>query len=276
MNRILGLASALVVAATCTASAQQQVVPAVVPQGTVVAITPKGLMTLDPQTVTQPQAAPFNPAPLGSYIETTIDKRTVRYLNGYDISYDINGRFVPTQAFITDGYTQTDIFPATAPRALWPLEIGKSVTFNAGSRAITARVVRTEVIQTPAGSFFTYVIERRDRAADGPDNFAHYWYAPAVGTIVRFQERNARSGQRPSWEVVSIVLPQPREGTVSVPTPLGDSPENRARYCAEHTTTVPLPNGQQMHVNCFTYTQALILDYTEWLKTRGLASARQN
>lgn len=99
---------------------------------------------------------------------------------------------------------------------------------------------------------------------------------PAVGTIVRFQERNARSGQRPSWEVVSIVLPQPREGAVSVPTPLGDSPENRARYCAEHTTTVPLPNDQQMHVNCFTYTQALILDYTEWLKTRGLASVRQN
>jgi hypothetical protein len=277
MNRIFGLASALIVAASCTAAyAQQQVVPAVVPQGTVVAITPQGLMTLDPQIVTQPQAAPFNPAPLGSYIETTNDKRTVRYLNGYDVSYDINGRYVPTRAFITDGYSQNDIFPANAPNALWPLEIGKSTTFNVGSRAVTARTVRTEVIQTPAGQFFTYVIERRDRAADGPDNFAYYWYAPAVGTVVRFQERNARSGQRPSWEAVSIVLPQPLHGTVPVATPAGDSPENRAQYCSEHTTAVPLPNGQRMHVNCFTYTQALILDYTEWLKSRGLASARPN
>jgi len=277
MNRILGLASALVITATCSSAfAQQQVVPATVPPGTVVAIAPQGMLTLDQNMVSQPQAAPYNPAPLGSYIETTKDKRTVRYLNDFDVSYDINGRYVPTRAFITDGYDQNSIFPPMEPTKLWPLEVGKSVTFNAGSNAINARVLRTEVVKVPAGTFFTYVIERRDRSSAGPDNFAYYWYAPVVGTVVKFEERSYRSGQRPAWEVVSIILTQPLVGTVPVPTPAGDSPENRARYCAEHTTTIPLPSGQQMHVSCLTYTQALILDYTEWLKTKGLASARTN
>lgn len=271
MNRIAALAGILL-AATASGLSAQQLTPAVVPQGTVVALAPEGILTASDTVTTAPMTGTFDPAPLGTFIETTADKRTVRYINGYDITYDIDGRWHPTRAFITDGLDQQKIYPARNVEALWPLEIGKTTTFNVeGARAITARVVRTETIRVPAGNFFTYVIERRDRdLAQGPDNLATYWYAPSVGTVVKFQEQVNRAGRpRPAYEVVSIVLPQPRTGTIPVATPPGDSAEARAQYCSQHTTAVRLPDGREMFVNCFTYTQARILDYTAWLQTRG-------
>jgi hypothetical protein len=269
MNRIVALAGILL-AATASGLSAQQLTPAVVPQGTVVALAPEGILT--DTVTTAPAPGIFDPAPLGTFIETTADKRTVRYLNGFDVTYDIDGRWFPTRGFITDGLDQPKIFPVRNVDALWPLEIGKSTTFNVdGARAITARVVRTETIRVPAGNFFTYVIERTDRdLSQGSDNHATYWYAPSVGTVVKFTEQVNRAGRpRPSYEVVSIVLPQPRSGTVPVATPPGDSADARAQYCSQHTTSVRLPDGREMFVNCFTYTQARILDYTQWLQTRG-------
>lgn len=271
MNRIAALAG-VILAATASGLSAQQLTPAVVPQGTVVALAPEGILTATDTVTTAPAPGVFNPAPLGTFIETTADKRTVRYHNGFDVTYDIDGRWIPTRGFITDGLDQQKIYPVANVDALWPLEIGKSTTFNVdGARAITARVVRTETIRVPAGNFFTYVIERRDRdTQQGPDNMATYWYAPSVGTVVKFEEKVMRAGRpRPAYEVVSIVLPQPRSGTTPVATPPGDSAEARAAYCAQHTTAVRLPDGREMFVNCFTYTQARILDYTAWLQARG-------
>ncbi len=271
MNRIVALAG-IILAATASGLSAQQLTPAVVPQGTVVALAPEGLLTATAADTTAPQPAIFNPAPLGTFIETTVDKRTVRYLNGFDMTYEIDGRWVPTRAFITDGLDQPKIYPVRNVDTLWPLEIGKSTTFNVeGVRSITARVVRTETIKVPAGEFFAYVIERTDRdLSAGPDNKATYWYAPSVGTVVKFAEQVNRAGRpRPAFEMVSIVLPQPRFGTVPVATPPGDSADARAQYCREHSTLVRLPDGREMYVNCFTYTQAHILDYTKWLQTRG-------
>lgn len=273
MNRIAALAGILL-AATASGLSAQPMTPAVVPQGTVVALAPEGILTATNADTTKAEPGIFNPSPLGTFIETTADKRTVRYLNGLDITYDIDGRWFPTRGFITDGLDQQKIYPVRNVDALWPLEIGKSTTFNVeGLRSITARVVRTEVIRVPAGSFFTYVIERTDREmSQGPDNHATYWYAPSVGTVVKFTEQVNRAGRaRPPFEVVSIVLPQPRFGTVPVATPPGDSADARAAYCREHSTAVRLPDGREMFVNCFTYTQARILDYTKWLQGRSPA-----
>jgi hypothetical protein len=271
MNRIAALAGILL-AATASGLSAQEFTPAVVPHGTVVAMAPEGILTATAADTTKAEPGIFNPAPLGTFIETTADKRTVRYLNGFDISYDIDGRWVPTRGYITDGLDQPKIYPVRNVDALWPLEVGKSTTFNVeGARAITARVARTETIRVPAGNFFTYVIERRDRdLSAGSDNFATYWYAPSVGTVVKFTEQVNRAGRpRPAYEVVSIVLPQPRSGTVPVATPPGDSAAARAEYCREHTTAIRLAEGGEMLVNCFTYTQARILDYTSWLQARG-------
>jgi hypothetical protein len=55
-------------------------------------------------------------------METTIDKRTVRYLNGFDMTYEIDGRWLPTRAFITDGLDQPKIYPVRNVDALWPLD----------------------------------------------------------------------------------------------------------------------------------------------------------
>jgi hypothetical protein len=272
MNRNAAALAGIFLAATASALSAQVLTPAVVPQGTVVALAPEGILTATATDTTKAEPGIFNPSPLGTFIETTADKRTVRYLNGYDVSYEIDGRWVPTRGYITDGLDQPKIYPVRNVDALWPLEVGKSTTFNVeGARAITARVVRTEVIRVPAGNFFTYVIERRDRdLAAGPDNLATYWYAPSVGTVVKFAEQVNRAGRpRPAYEVVSIVLPQPRTGTVPVATPAGDSADARAQYCREHTTSIRLADGREMLVNCFTYTQARILDYTSWLQARG-------
>jgi hypothetical protein len=161
------------------------------------------------------------------------------------------------------------VFPATAPQQLWPLEVGKSTTFNidgsSGVRAVTAKVLRTETVTVPAGTFYSYVIERRDRDMEFRENVATYWYAPAVGSYVKFQEVFNRPGRpRPAWELVSIVLPHPLAGTVPVNTP-GDSPEKRAQFCSERGTGVPLSDGRQLFVECPTYVQANLLTYREWL-----------
>lgn len=64
----------------------------------------------------------------------------------------------------------------------WPLSVGKSETVNLSSSApttITFSVLRTEIIAVPAGSFYTYVVERRERStSDGSERIATSWYAP--------------------------------------------------------------------------------------------------
>lgn len=84
------------------------------------------LLTATPSDTTAPQPAIFNPAPLGTFIETTVDKRTVRYLNGFDMTYEVDGRWLPTRAFITDGLDQPKIYPVRNVDALWPLDASLS------------------------------------------------------------------------------------------------------------------------------------------------------
>jgi hypothetical protein len=249
--------------------------PSTVPSG-IVAVANREVGTVAPTD--RPQAAPFAPAPRGTFIQTTRDQRTVHFVNGYDVSYDLGGgRWVGSTALLTDGLTGR-IQPLDGAASLWPLEIGKSASFEVidtggGVRAVNARVLRTEIVAVPAGRFFTYVIERQERGISDPaPNVARFWYAPSIGTMVKFDEPIRRSGRpMPPWELAAIVLPQPLDvPPIAVP---GDSPDNRAAFCRERGTTIQLPDGRPLQVSCLTYVQAELVPYRAWLESRGAVTS---
>ncbi len=220
------------------------------------------------------QAAPFSPAPVNTFIETTADRRVVQSVDGYKVVYEINGKRVPNEALVSENLDTSKTTP-TEFHSLWPLEVGKSTQANVdmsdGVHAVTTSVVGTETIAVPAGVFYTYVIERRDRSvSDNSENVARMWYAPSVGTIVKYDERLARAGrQRQAYEAVSIRLPHAPPGTrVVTVTHRADTPEARAQFCAERGTAMRLADGRILVVDCPTYVQADRVAYDNWLLVR--------
>ena len=303
MKRIVSLASVLALGFGASAGAQviytqqpavvvQQ--PAVVSPAPVIVGSPPPTAVVAPATMvpadtvvvsrvyvpqgvintTAAQPAPFAPAPAGTVIETTADKRVVKTVNGYDVVYEINGKPHTSHALLSDGLEGTR-FPERHIESLWPLSVGKTADITAdgagGVRHIEYRVVRTEIIQVPAGSFYTYVVERRDRSlTDNSENVSTYWYAPSIGSVVKFEERLGRPGKpRPAYELVSARLPYAAPGTVLVQaTRRPDTLENQAQFCRERGTTLRLADGRVLMLDCPAYIQAERLSYENWLLVR--------
>lgn len=220
------------------------------------------------------QPAPFNPAPVDTVVETTAGKRTVRSISGYDVVMDESGKSVISHALLVDGLGD-GTYSRTAVENFWPLQVGRSETYNLntsqGGRAITLKVLRTELITVPAGTFFTYVIERRDRMPqDGSENVTTSWYAPSVGTIVKFEEEVGRSTKaRPSYEAVSIRLPQVLTGaTVISAVRRPDTVDMQSQFCRERGSALRLADGRTLVLDCPTYVQADRLAYENWLVVR--------
>ena len=85
-----------------------------------------------------------------------------------------------------------NIIDVEAYAGLWPLEVGKSVSFRRkredGSRewAHVIKVVGTESVTVGAGSFDTFVVE--ETATSIGRNWrgtSRFWWAPSVGYIVK-------------------------------------------------------------------------------------------
>jgi hypothetical protein len=301
MKRSIGLAAALlagmsgVAAAQVLVPVQQPVVvtpapapvvvspqPTVIQSGTVVTTTTQPVIVsrvYAPQGViiqtNVDQPAPFNPAPVGTVIETTAGARTVQAIRGYDVVYDEAGKTVVSHAMLTDGLGGDGTFSNTAVENFWPLQVGKSDTFNyntsEGGRAVTLKVLRTEIVTVPAGQFYTYVIERRDRRpSDGTENVATMWYAPSVGSVVKFQEEVGRATKpRPPYEATAIRLPQALTGTTVVQAVRRvDTVEMQSQFCRERGTTLRLADGRTLVLDCPSYVQADRLAYENWLLVR--------
>lgn len=220
------------------------------------------------------QAAPFNPAPAGTVIETTAGKRTVKSINGYDVVIDDNGKDQVSHALLTDGLGD-GTYSHTSVENFWPLQVGRSETYNLntsqGGRAITLKVLRTEVITVPAGTFFTYVVERRDRMPqDNTENVTTSWYAPSVGSVVKFEEKVGRVTQpRAPYEAVTIRMPQAVPGTTVVAAVRRpDTVEMQSQFCRERGTVLRLTDGRTLVLDCPSYVQAERLSYESWLVTR--------
>ena len=306
MKRILSFAGVLTVALGTTAMAQviltqqqpqavivqPQPAPVIVgspppaaviaPGTTVVTPVPADTVIVSrvyvPQGVihtTAAQPAPFAPAPAGTVLETTADKRVVKTVNGYNVTYEVNGRPHSSHALLTDGLEGTR-YADRHIEGMWPLTVGKSEDFTAdggpgGARHINYRVVRTEIINVPAGQFYTYVVERRDRLVnDSGVNTATFWYAPSIGSVVKFEERLGRAGQpRPAYELVSVRLPHAIPGTqVVTAVRRADTLENQAQFCRERGTTLRLADGRALMLDCPAYVAAERISYENWLIVR--------
>jgi hypothetical protein len=97
--------------------------------------------------------------------------------------------------------------------AIWPLEIGKTVTFlersGEDSWCHTVNILRSESINVPAGTFDTVVIDERIQSMRSEqrklDLTRTYWYAPAARWVIK---REVKQVSGPPFAFVSYSLNQ--------------------------------------------------------------------
>lgn len=220
---------------------------------------------------TPEQGVAFNPPPAKSVIETSAGRITVDSVNGYDVRVQKrDGGFETHHALLVKEEGGDVSYSRRAVEGFWPLRVGKSETINystsGGAREMNWKVLRTETVTVPAGTFYTYVIQHLDRAMDG-----HYeavetsWYAPELGYFVRFQQNlvnGTQSQAKPNWELVSFKLPGRAENRLGRRM---DTASNRAEFCREQGTAVKLADGRLLAVDCPTYVQIQETAYLGWL-----------
>jgi hypothetical protein len=243
-----------------------------------------------PVVVAQPtlaSPAPYSPPPVGSVIQTSAGTYTVTANNGYDVVLQkdakAGGGFTTLHGLWMQEPDNTSSYSRSEVESLWPLQVGRRASTDMitqqGGHNLRWDVPRTETVTVPAGTFPTYVIEKRERSSD--DSYLateRWWYAPQLGFPVKYEQELVRGiDRRAPWELVSIRYPgAPVATTVpvvpgyqAVGVPLRtDTVENRAQFCRERGTTVLLTNGQRAVVDCDTYVRTEQASYQSWLASR--------
>jgi hypothetical protein len=221
------------------------------------------------------QAAPFNPAPASTYVETTAGRETVKAVNGFDVVVDDHTGQRSSHALFMPALDEGAGNVSSAVERLWPLTVGKSEKVNlttSAPRTIEFKVVRTEIIAVPAGSFYAYVVERRDHwNSENTETVATSWYAPSIGTVVKFSESTTRPATKvkPSYELVTIRLPAALAGTTLVPVARrADTAESQQQFCQERGTILRLADGRVLYFDCGSYVKADRMGYDQWLLVR--------
>lgn len=142
--------------------------------------------------------------------ETELTVKASSGLRGaYTTSTGKTGGFYPA-CWLCGGDMQIEVGKYAA---LWPLETGKSVAFLRtspdGQKArIVIRVSGTQTIETPAGSFDTYILDGRVEHLTGPRYSAQVraWWAQDPGWVVKAEGGDSQ-GSTLSSQVASIDLP---------------------------------------------------------------------
>jgi hypothetical protein len=286
MQRISFVCAAAAVLASNIASAQT-VVPAPAPAPTYTVIvtqpaTPVVVTQPTPVAAVQPlpAAAPYNPPPVGSVIQTSAGTHTITGSNGYDLTLQNDEKagsgFTTLHALVQRQPDGTASYSRSEVEKLWPLQLGKKVSVSMvtqqGGRALSWDVVRAETITVPAGTFATYVIEKRERTSDDQyEAVERMWYAPHVGYFAKYEQELVRGiDRRQPWELVSIRHPGAPVAVVpgyqAVGVPLrSDTADNRAAFCRERGTTLLLSDGRRVMVDCDTYVRTETASYQTWL-----------
>ena len=122
---------------------------------------------------------------------------------------DFGGR--ASFAYVPDPWADNENTDPADIEPLFPLEVGKKVTFHRqpalGRTFDTVAVVRVETLTLPIGKVDTYVIETTSKAVD--DSWvgeATVWYAPSVRWQVRWIITD-NAGDRRRREVIAIERP---------------------------------------------------------------------
>ena len=114
-------------------------------------------------------------------------------------------------AFVPDPWADNENTKAADIEPLFPLEVGKQVTFKrnppAGLATDVVKVVRTETLQLAMGPVDTYVIETRSEIPS--DNWvgeATFWYAPSLKWQVQMVIKDNKGDDR-RRQVIEIKAP---------------------------------------------------------------------
>jgi hypothetical protein len=285
------VAAAAAMLATSVASAQTVVTPAPTPAPVIVTqpvtpvvVHPAPVVVAQPTPVTVvqplPASAPYNPPPVGSVIQTSAGAHTITGSNGYDLTLQNDQKagsgFTTLHALVQRQPDGTASYSRSEVEKLWPLQVGKradvSMVTQQGGRALRWEVVRAENITVPAGTFATYVIEKRERTSDDQyEAVERMWYAPQLGYFAKYEQDLIRGiDHRAPWDLVSIRHPGTPVAVVpgyqAVGVPLrADTVENRAAFCRERGTTLLLSDGRRVMVDCDTYVRTETVGYQAWL-----------
>jgi hypothetical protein len=168
---------------------------------------------LQRQRVKKSSGAPFVPTRPGTTI-TMQDGGWLRLVATDDMvmtTVDSAGRIAHHFAMFLPLAVEAQ-FDRRIADGLWPLEVGNeaSVVVTRGDQSwrYTLKVLRSETVTIPAGQFQTYVVERRQQGmgSNFHESIATYWYAPSVGTVVKFESKLLAGTSRdpPSWEAAGI------------------------------------------------------------------------
>ena len=114
-------------------------------------------------------------------------------------------------AYVPDPWADNENTDPADIEPLFPLEVGKKVTFYRqpalGRTFDTVEVVRTETLSLPIGEVDTYVIETTSKLVSGSwVGTATVWYAPSVRWQVRWIITDT-AGDRRRREVIAIERP---------------------------------------------------------------------
>ncbi len=171
-----------------------------------------------------PELAPaaFGPPNPGSIVmgrreDGTLEKTRVVGIDGFAVTVERAGERITRVPFChACGHPREEPIEMARYEALWPLEVGKSVTFQRrrdrdGTIWVhTVEVTGTETIETELGPLATYVVrqEVRGTGRDRGRGTRTQWYAPQLDWPVR-SEWSAPDGGAASWEIAAIALANP-------------------------------------------------------------------
>lgn len=130
----------------------------------------------------------------GETVEEQVGKSVGRMM---DARYGTRRSF----AYVPDPWADNENTKEADIEPLFPLEVGKKVSFDrhprAGLSKDTVEVLRTETLVLPIGSIDTYVIATESRTVmDGWVGRATVWYAPSLKWQVQWEITDNRGDNR--------------------------------------------------------------------------------
>ena len=153
---------------------------------------------------------------VGHRADGTLRKTRVLGSDGYAVTLERDGERITRLPFChACGHPRDEPVETARYAQLWPLEVGKSVTFQRTRErdgtvwVHTVRVTGTETVEAEVGTFEAYVVEQEVGGAGG--NRWHGtrtdWYVPELRWNVK-SEWQGSDGDSGRWEMAAIALAQ--------------------------------------------------------------------
>lgn len=177
------------------------------------ALMPLAAYSLDP--------APFAPPPAGTKMTFVNKLNDIEYTRTFQATDDYRTKMLDAEGkeierILLCDYCAGNELNIDEYAAIWPLEVGKRVTFNrigrtsAGTPATTRNSIKVDDVETlnlRFGSVKTYKVSSTGTGVGRRwKGKVVRWYAPTVGWWVRI-ELSDNEGRKEEVEVVDIVRP---------------------------------------------------------------------